>query len=116
MKRGDVVVVQFPFVDGTRGKNRPALVVQNDRDNRRLANTVIAMISGNTAHAAEPTQTLIDPRKEEGTVSGLFGPSVVKCGNLFTVAQRDVVRVIGRLSDPLLSQADRALKHAIGLK
>jgi mRNA interferase MazF len=47
MKRGDVVVVQFPFADGKRGKNRPALIVQNDRDNRRLGNTVVAMITGN---------------------------------------------------------------------
>ena len=34
--RGDVVIVEFPYVDGTRGKNRPALVVQCDRNNQRL--------------------------------------------------------------------------------
>jgi len=56
MKRGDVVIVEFPYADGRRGKNRPALVVQNDRDNQRLTNTVVAMISGNTRYASEPTQ------------------------------------------------------------
>jgi len=37
MTRGDVVIVEFPYADGQRGKNRPSLIVQNDRDNRRLA-------------------------------------------------------------------------------
>jgi len=26
MRRGDVVIVEFPYTDGKRGKNRPALV------------------------------------------------------------------------------------------
>lgn len=51
MKRGDVVIVEFPYVDGRRGKNRPSLILQNDRDNTRLTNTVVAMISGSTRRA-----------------------------------------------------------------
>jgi hypothetical protein len=31
--RCDVVVVDFPFTDTRQSKVRPALVVQNDRDN-----------------------------------------------------------------------------------
>ena len=56
MKRGDVVIVEIPYVEGRGGKKRPALIVQNDRDNRRLANTVVAMISGSIEHAGEATQ------------------------------------------------------------
>lgn len=48
MKRGDVVICEFPYVDGRRGKNRPALIIQNDQDNQRLTNTIVAMISGNS--------------------------------------------------------------------
>jgi mRNA interferase MazF len=115
MTRGDVVIVQFPYVDGGRGKVRPALVVQNDRDNRRLTHTVIAMITGNTRHAHEPTQLLIDPQTAEGASSGLHGPSAIKCGNLFTIDQQDVVRVIGRLSPVLQTQVDERLKAALQL-
>lgn len=115
MKRGDVVIVQFPYVDGSRGKNRPALVVQNDRDNQRLTHTVIAMITGNTRHSAEATQVLVDPATADGQSAGLNGPSAIKCGNLFTIAQQDVLRVIGHLSPPLLKQADQALKAAMQL-
>jgi len=115
MTRGDVVVVEFPYADGNRGKNRPALVVQNDRDNYRLANTVVAMISGNLRHASEQTQVLIDPATPVGASSGLHGPSIVKCCNLYTVRQQDILRKIGRLSDQLLTGVDTALKDALDL-
>lgn len=32
-RRGDVVMVDFPFTDTGQAKTRPAVVVQNDRDN-----------------------------------------------------------------------------------
>jgi mRNA interferase MazF len=115
MKRGDVVIVQFPYVDGSRGKNRPALIVQNDRDNARLTHTVIAMITGNTRFVGEPTQLLIDPASPGGQVSGLHGPSAVKCGNLYTIAQQDVLRVTGHLTEPLLAEVDKRLKAALAL-
>ena len=115
MNRGDVVVVEFPFADGSRGKNRPALVVQIDRDNRRMANTIVAMISGNLRHATEPTQVLVDPNTFAGASSGLHGPSVVKCNNLFTVRQQDIWQVIGRLSDPLLHEVNNGLRAALDL-
>lgn len=114
MNRGDVVIVEFPYVDGGRGKVRPALIVQNDRDNARLANTVVVMISGNTQHAQEPTQVLVDPSKDGG-LSGLHGPSVVKCCNLFTVRKQDILRHIGKLSDPLQIAVDDALRNALGI-
>lgn len=115
MTRGDVVIVDFPFVDGRRGKRRPSLIVQNDRDNRRLANTVVAMISGNVRHATEPSQILVDPSTEAGKSSGLHGRSVVKCCNLYTVRQQDVLKTVGRLTSLLMDQVNDALKDALAI-
>ncbi len=96
------------------GKNRPALVVQSDRNNQRLQNTVVAMITGNVSRAAaEPTQVLIDPSTTSGQSSGLRGPSAVKCENLFTVSQRHILRTIGHLEPSLLTQVNIALKAAL---
>ena len=36
MKRGDIVLLDYSYADGSGSKVRPALVVQNDRDNQRL--------------------------------------------------------------------------------
>jgi len=116
MKRGDVVIVEIPYVEGRGGKKRPALVVQNDRDNGRLTNTIVAMISGNIEHANEANQLLVDPATPEGDSSGLHGPSVVKCCNLFTVAQADIQRIIGRLSEAMMAKLEECLKAALDLR
>ena len=33
-KQGDIIVVKFPFTDGSEFKKRPALVVSNDKVNK----------------------------------------------------------------------------------
>jgi mRNA interferase MazF len=115
MKRGDVVIVEIAYVEGQGGKKRPAVVIQNDRDNRRLTNTVVAMVSGNTANSNEATQLFIDPATRDGGSSGLHGPSVVKCCNLFTVSQADIRRTVGQLSDATLHRLGSCLKAALDL-
>ena len=110
------MIVQFPYQDGTRGKNRPALVVQCDRNNQRLQNTVVAMITGNVQRAqTEPTQLLIDPSTPDGQSSGLRGASALKCENLFTVTQPHILRTVGSLSPALMAKVDACLKASLGL-
>jgi mRNA interferase MazF len=111
--RGDVVLVDFPFSSGAGSKPRPALVVQNDRDNGRLTNTIVAMITGTTRRAAEATQLLIELATPEGRQSGLRRDSVVNCVNLFTVDQAKVIRVIGSLPLTAMQQIDGCLKAAL---
>ena len=60
-----------PYVGGTGSKVRPALVVQNDKDNTRLPNTIVLQITGNIQRAHEPTQVLIDVKTPEGQQTGL---------------------------------------------
>ena len=56
-----------PNVHGGRGKNRPAVVVQCDQNNRRLQNTVVVMITGNVQRVqSESTQFLVDPSTADG--------------------------------------------------
>jgi mRNA interferase MazF len=115
-RRGDVVIVAFPFVTGGGGKNRPALVIQCDRSNQRISNTIVAMITGNTRHATtEPTQLLIDPATSEGKASGLAYPSAVKCENIYTISQQDIIRTVGSLPASLMTQVDSCLKAALEL-
>lgn len=115
-QRGDIVIVQFPYVSGTQNKSRPALVLQSDHNNRRLHNTIIAMITGNTSRAAtEPTQVLIDPSAPEGKGSGLTFPSAVKCENIYTVPQANIHKSVGRLSPRLMQQIDTAIKASLAV-
>jgi mRNA interferase MazF len=114
-RRGDVVVATFPYVGGG-SKNRPAVVVQCDRLNRQIHNTIVAMITGNIRLVSrEPTQFLIDPAAPEGRSAGLTFPSAVKCENRMTIAQNDILRTLGHLSDTLKQRLNDCLKAALEL-
>ena len=77
VQRGDVVLIDYPYAAGGGTKVRPVLVIQNDRDNQRLLNTIVAQITSVTRRALEPTQLLIEMGTPEGQRSGLRQNSVV---------------------------------------
>jgi mRNA-degrading endonuclease toxin of MazEF toxin-antitoxin module len=113
-RRRDVVIVRIPFYDRPGAKDRPAIVVQCDRNNRRLLSTVVAAVTTNVKRVAvEPAQFLIDPATPDGKSAGLAQPSAVKCENLFTVAQADIRRTTGHLSDTLKLRLDDCIKAAL---
>jgi mRNA-degrading endonuclease toxin of MazEF toxin-antitoxin module len=115
-RRGDVVLVSIPYYDRPGSKDRPAVVVQCDCNNRRLLSTLVAGITTNLKRVAtEPTQFLIDPSTPEGQSAGLPQPSAVKCENLFTVSQAEIRRTLGHLSDVLKQKLDDCLKAALEL-
>ena len=113
--RGDVVIVDFPFTDVRASKARPALVVQNDVDNARRRKTIIALITGNLRMDGDPSHLLIDPTTPGGSASGLHGPSLVSCNNLFTIEQSGILRTVGSLSPTSMTAIDSCLKVALAL-
>ncbi len=114
--RGDIVLVAFPFSDGSSQKIRPALVVQNDRNNERLQDTIVALITSTTERAGrEPTQLLIDISTPPGRESGLLHSSAIKCENLFTLQANVIVRKLGHLAPASMEQVDRCLKSSLGI-
>jgi mRNA-degrading endonuclease toxin of MazEF toxin-antitoxin module len=110
MKRGDIVLVYIPYIDGTGGKRRPALVIQADTFNRRYPTTLVAAISTNLSQVGEPTQWFVDPATLEGQTSGLQYPSVVHCDRIFTINQASVSRILGSLPGAAMDQVDACLK------
>lgn len=114
VQRGDVVVVDFSVTYPQAGK-RPALVVQNDRDNARMRNTIVAQITTNTSRAREATQLLIDRRHGDWSQSGLRANSAINASSLVTVPKTDVVRTIGSLSAHTMQQIEECLKAALGI-
>ncbi len=114
VSRGDVVLVDYPYSDGTGSKVRPALVVQTDTLNHRITDTILAAIS-RSQHRASATQLLIELTTPEGRQSGLRQDSMMQCENLLTFDQRHVVGTIGSLSAPLMQRIDECLRAALGI-
>ena len=108
VKRGEIVVVDFAAA-GMPKKVRTVLVVQADAYNRKMTNTVVAMITTNLTRASEPTHLVIDITTPEGRQSGLLHQSVVNCNTLTTVRQDVVLRFLGSLPIALMQQIDKCL-------
>lgn len=112
--RGDVVIVDFYPTD-PNARVRPALVVQNDRDNARMQRTIVVQITSNLSRAREDTQHLVDRDHPDWSTSGLRLPSVINAANLVTVARDQITHVIGALSAATMQQINACLRAALEL-
>ena len=115
VQRGDVVIVEYPNTSGVGRKRRPAVVVQNDKNNQRLTNTIVVGITSNTSRIHEPTQLLLRVASPEGKQSGVVADSAVTCENILTVEQGLISRTIGTLPPAIMRQLDDCLKLSLGL-
>jgi mRNA interferase MazF len=114
--RGQVVLMEWIFSDRTGSKVRPALVLQNDQDNARLDDTILALITSSGRRlVGSPTQLFIDIATPDGHQSGLRQNSLVQCENLTTLEQALILRSLGSLSDVLMRQVDGCLRGALAL-
>jgi mRNA interferase MazF len=115
IQRGDIIIVDYPYASGTGRKQRPAVVVQSDTNNRRLSNTIVVGITSNISRAHEPTQILLLVASPEGKQSGIIVDSVVSCENILTIENGLVSRKIGHLPATLMQCIDQALKVSLAL-
>jgi mRNA-degrading endonuclease toxin of MazEF toxin-antitoxin module len=114
--RGDVILVSYPFASGMGSKVRPAVVIQCNRNNVRLDNTIIAQLTSRTRYAkTEPTQLLIEAVSPAGQQAGPLIDSALSCENLYTVRQDAIVRKIGTLPGSLMHQVAACLKASLDL-
>ena len=110
IRRGDIVLVDFPYSAQTGRKVRPALVVQSNLWNQRLDDTILALITSSRRRRVDATtQYFIDISTAEGQQTGLRINSVVQCENLITYDQSLILRVIGNLSASAMRQIDACL-------
>jgi mRNA interferase MazF len=114
VKRGEIVLVDYPYSDGTGSKVRPALVVQSDNLNLRITDTILAAIS-RSQHRASATQILVEIGTPEGIQSGLRQDSMVQCENLLTIDQAQIIATIGRLASSSMQHIDNGLKATFDL-
>ena len=110
-KRGDVVLVDFdPTVGAEIHKRRPALVIQNDIDNRHSPITIVAALTTRIGGKPYPTEVFVRP--PEG---GLSRPSAVLLNQIRSVDRRRLVQRLGRLKPDTLARVDSALRISLGL-
>ncbi len=113
-QRGDLVIVDYtPTVPAAQ--IRPALIVQNDRDNLRTNRTIVVQITSNLRRAHEDTHLLIEANHPDWHSSGLKVPSVINTSNINSILQDDVIRVIGHLSLNTMQDVENCLRAALAI-
>ncbi len=89
---GDIVVVEFPGVEGV--KRRPAVVLSSASYHQSRPDVILGLITTQTAAAIAPSDHVLADWRE----AGLRKPSAYR-SFLATVPGRDIIAKVGRLSD-----------------
>jgi mRNA interferase MazF len=110
-RRGDVVLVLFPDSNLQTAKRRPALVVQADRLDAGLSQTIVAMITSNTARGGHPSRVMVNLGSTGAKGTGLH--SVIMTDNLATIHHSEIDRVIGAFAG--MQEIDMALRTTLAL-
>ena len=107
--RGDVVLINFLFADGTGTKRRPAVIMSSDAYHAGRAEVIIAAITSRTDRLL-PGAHLI----KDWDGAGLLFPSVAT-GIIRTIKLDMITRKLGAMSTSDMNAINRELKVALGL-
>ena len=113
-KKGDIVVVKFPFVlrNGSEiQKGRPALVIADDRVKRRYNDIILSAITSQIPDELMELEILIDSSKE----TGLIKQSLLRLDFIMTIPEYLVSRKIGRLPHDILKRTNSKIKKSLGI-
>lgn len=111
-KRGDVLLVSFPFADLVTYKQRPALVVHGDAAANPNGDHILVAITSNVTRPGR-CNVEIQQGSPEFVAMGLLHDSLVVADKLNTV---EPFLIKGKLGTcPVMESVDDALRRALGL-
>ncbi len=97
-KQGDIVVVKFPFTDGTEFKKRPALVISNARVNKTKDYLLVQITS--KYHDDGLTVSIND----SDCLISLPLKSYIRVHKVFTVNQNLILSKVAQVSPRFFNQ------------
>jgi mRNA interferase MazF len=113
LRKGDVILVPFPFTDLTAIKVRPAVILTPEPTG---ADLVVAYLSSVIPEEPlPPGHLLIASDHPEFPSTGLKQTSVIRLDKLMTIARSRVRRRLGHLGSSLLTELDFHFKLAFRL-
>lgn len=112
MKRGDIVLVRFPFTDLSSSKLRPASVIAPEN---KYGDVILAFISS-VIEDIEATDFVLDKSDKDFSKTGLKRTSVFKMGKIATLSKDIVYGKMGSVTLRLQGELDERLKKALRLR
>lgn len=111
LKRGDIVLLPYPFTDLTHLKARPALVISSDRFNGVNPDAVFMCIS--KSEYSTPFDLRVDSNDPMFCSTGLRFPSTFRIAKIVTLEKKIAQRKLGHADANLLSKIEIRLKSLL---
>jgi len=112
LKKGDIVLVPFPFTDLSTTKLRPAVVLWVDLSGIDIT---VCFISSQNVNNINAEEFLIDKNHPEFTKTGLKVTSKVRVSRIVTIERNLITRKLGELDINLRQNLDARLKNTFQL-
>jgi mRNA interferase MazF len=93
-KQRDIVLIPFPYSDFSQYKQRPVLILSNDKHNEAGKDIICCAITSNP-RSYKGSIPVYDEHLETGT---LFYKSRIKPNKLFTLHQDTIIKRLARLN------------------
>jgi mRNA interferase MazF len=114
LRRGDVVLVPFPFTDLSAEKLRPAVITSVDPQKTDI---IIAFISSVVSPGElSETDYLLRPDNPDFPRTGLKRASTFRMKKLLTIERSKIIRRLGTVSLAIQKELDVRLRQAVGLQ
>jgi mRNA interferase MazF len=110
MRKGDVVLVRFPFSDFESEKVRPAVVLVPENS---YGDVCVAFITSRMVR--EPDCVFVEAGKKGFAKTGLKVSSTIRAGKIVTLQVSLITLVIGSLPPSHLAELNRVLKQVFKL-
>ena len=113
MRRGDIVLIKFPFTDLSSHVVRPAVVISSDAHVNANPDAIFIYIS-----SVIDTPKLPDIVVEEGhpefNRSGLRTASIIKCDKIVSLSKALATRRLGEIGPTILGMIKTKLTDVLG--
>ena len=113
MKRGTIVLTQFPFTDLSTTKRRPAVIVPKVNEDKD--DVIVSFISSKIPTKASETDYIINEDHPDFLDTGLFKKSCFKMYKLLTIEKSLFTGEIGEVSDRIVKELDDRLRNALAI-
>ncbi len=106
-KKGEVILVPFPFTDLSGNKVRPAVIISE----KKIGGDVVVLFI--TSQNKIKGKHLVAIKPEKG--NGLKIESKVVCSKIATLDAKIILGELGAVSDSVQRQIDQELRTVLGL-
>jgi mRNA interferase MazF len=109
-KRGDVVLVPFPFSDQTTIKKRPAVIISSNEYNDNSSDVIIIAVTSQINNVIEIGECLIIDWQK----AGLMKSSSIKPA-ISTIEKALILKILGKLSNRDMYSMNNTLSKLLEL-